>query len=201
MPSWLSLLVEVLADAAAASPVKLFLVKAVIHVEMRAWAARLDQLNESAPGPSAAGQLGQADQPTGHSSTDPASAQEETAPALNISNTIFARFAEHLFPGMVAALVPGAAALVAGSAADELDDGAEGDAPQLAGAAAAAAAGTGGGSRTSTFHYVLRDFVFVVLMWPRLFERTGECCAWKIPRQVSGRPLPHSAAAVQPYAA
>jgi len=47
MPTWLHLLVQVLTDPTALSPVKLFLVRAIIHVEMRAWSNRLETNSQS----------------------------------------------------------------------------------------------------------------------------------------------------------
>jgi hypothetical protein len=158
MPSWMTLLIQTLEEPAPAlqpaaaaaggaahsgstsssvNPVHIFLLKAILHVEMRAREARQQQQQDvhDVDGQQAA------------------SAQAEGGPVdVYVSNALFAQFAEQLFPGLVAALLPQQTSAAAAAAAGE-------------GSAAAAAAGS--------FHYVLRDFVMVALMWSKLFERTA----------------------------
>jgi hypothetical protein len=165
MPSWMSLLVQALEEPAAAaaadaadaasgaapggssssssfSPVHVFLFKAILHVEMRARDARQRQLQQQQADDAAGRQAESGSGSTSGAGSSPVD--------VYVSNTLFEQFAEQLFPGLVAALLPVQTAAAAGNPAGT------------------AAGGGPGGS----FHYVLRDFVMVMLMWPRLFERT-----------------------------
>jgi hypothetical protein len=160
MPSWMALLIQTLEEPAPASqptaaaaaaggaahsgstsssvnPVHIFLLKTILHVEMRARDARQQQQQQQQQ------EVHDVDE------QQAASAVAERGPVdVYVSNTLFAQFAEQLFPGLVAALLPQQTAAAAGE-----------------GSAAVTAAGS--------FHYVLRDFVMVALMWPKLFERTA----------------------------
>lgn len=156
MPTWLSLMVQILDsttedDHASSRPVKLFLLKAILHVEIRARQQRQQQQQElqawkdTAAAAEAAGLL--PPPPPAFAAASSSSSVPEHVDVY-VSDTLFSQFADRLFPGMVEALLPaGAAAEAGGSSSSSKSD--------------------------LRFHYVLRDFVVVVLMWNNLYERIG----------------------------
>ncbi|KAF8072467.1 hypothetical protein HT031_000126 [Scenedesmus sp. PABB004] len=167
MPRWMALLAQALGDTAAPRAVRVFLAKAVLHVEP------MDVDGAAAGTPAGAGGgEGGGDQAGGQGAeagADPAGAGPARAGAAGaearpedvyVSDTLFAAHGELLFPSLVAALLPPGAAEPGQQQQQQQQPGQRG--------------GAGGGVAPGRFSYVLRDLVLVSVMWPRLFERTSD---------------------------